>query len=256
MPTLTISHLTVAYGPRPIVRGLNLTLHGGEVLALVGPNGAGKSTLLRAVSGVIPVQSGSLTLDGQDLLRLTPAQRARRMAVVPQLIHLPEGFTVGEIVLMGRAPHLAWLGREGEHDCAVAWQALQRTDCAALLNRRASELSGGEQQRVVIARALTQEPQVLLLDEPTAHLDLKHQAAVLELARTLAHAEGLAVLLTLHDLNQAARYADRLALLKNGELLAHGSPAEVLTVDTLHQAYGVRVTMGTHPQTGQPVVFG
>lgn len=254
MTTLQISNLSAGYAFGPVLRDVSLSVSAGEVLALVGPNGAGKSTLIRVVSGVLPALAGDVRLDGIDLLRLRPAERARRLAVVPQAAHLPEAFRVSEIVLMGRTPHLPMWAGEGRRDCDIAWRAMQRTQIEALADRRVGELSGGEQQRVVLARALAQEPQVLLLDEPTAHLDLKHQLAVLELAQSLAKDHGLAVLMTLHDLNQAALYADHVALLRHGEVAARGAAREVFTADRLSQVYGVRVAVSRHPVHDTPLV--
>ncbi len=255
MPPLRLSDLSAGYGQRPVLRGVSLDVPNGQVVALVGPNGAGKSTLIRVLSGVLRASSGQARLDGVDLLRLAPAERARRVAVVPQMIHLPDAFTVGEIVLMGRTPHLPLWAGESQKDCEIAWQAMRRTQVEGLADRRVDELSGGEQQRVVIARALAQEPQVLLLDEPTAHLDLRHQVAVLELVRELAHDHDLAVLLTLHDLNQAAHYADRVALMHQGRLVAQGPAQDVFTAERLSAIYGVTVTIGTHPLNGRPIVL-
>lgn len=255
MTTLSLSHLSVRYHRQLVLNDISLQVRAGEVLALVGPNGAGKSTLVRAVSGVIPLGGGAIKLDDAEVHRLPPAERARQIAVVPQAVHLPEAFTVAEIVLMGRTPHLPLWGGEGQHDCAVAWAAMRHTAIQPLAERRVDEISGGERQRVVIARALAQEPRVLLLDEATAHLDLKHQVAILELIRSLAHDHGLAVLATLHDLNQAARYADRVALLTDGELQALGSPAEVLTSAHLSAAYDLPVHVIPHPLHGTPLVL-
>ncbi len=255
MPTLQIAKLSAGYGARQVLHAVSLEVAGGEVVALVGPNGAGKSTLIRVVSGVLPARSGEVRLEGVDLLRQSVTERARRLAVVPQLPHLPEGFTVGEIVLMGRTPHLPLWAGESRRDCEIAWRAMTRAYVQDLTERRVGELSGGEQQRVLLARALAQEPQVLLLDEPTAHLDLKHQVGVLELVRSLARESNLAVLMTLHDLNQAALYADRVALLQRGEIVAQGLPREVFGADLLSRVYGVAVTVGVHPATGTPVVL-
>ena len=255
MPPLRLTNLSAGYGARPVLRDIDLSVDNGQVVALVGPNGAGKSTLIRVLSGVVAARAGEARLNGVDLLRLPPADRARRVAVVGQMIKLPEAFTVGEIVLMGRTPHLALWGGESQKDCEIAWQAMRRTQVEGLADRRVGELSGGEQQRVVIARALAQEPQVLLLDEPTAHLDLKHQVAVLDLVRALAHDHDLAVLLTLHDLNQAAQYADRVALLEQGRVVAQGPAQEVFTADRLSAIYGVAVTIGVHPLTGAPIIL-
>jgi len=255
MTTLTLSALTTGYHQRVVLHAVSLAVHAGEVVALVGPNGAGKSTLIRAVSGVIPLRGGTVQLDGLDLLKLSPVARARLVAVVPQAAHLPEAFTVAEIVMMGRTPHLPLWGGETKRDCAEAWQAMARTDVETLAERRVDEISGGELQRVVIARALAQEPRVLLLDEATAHLDLKHQVTTLDLVRSLARENGLAVLATLHDLNQAALYADRIALLAEGELRAVGTPTEVLTPAHLSAAYGLPISVIAHPTHGQPLVL-
>ena len=254
MTTLQISHLSAGYGNRPILRDVSLTVNAGEVVALVGPNGAGKSTLIRVVSGVVAARAGEVRLDEVDLLRIKSMARARLVAVVSQMIHLPEAFTVGEIVLMGRTPHLPFWAGESKNDCEVAWQAIKRTQIESLLDRRAYELSGGEQQRVVIARALTQAPKALLLDEPTAHLDLKYQLGVLELARSLAKDNGLAILMTLHDLNQAALYADRVALMQRGTLIAQGTAREVFTPERLSEVYGVPVAVSEHPAYRAPLI--
>ncbi|MBI3241127.1 MAG: heme ABC transporter ATP-binding protein [Chloroflexi bacterium] len=255
MTILSISNLSVSYHGRAVLRGVSLNVKAGEVLALIGPNGVGKSTFIRAVSGVVRPDAGKITLDSTDLLRLSPDQRARQIAVVPQAVSLPDAFTVAEIVMMGRTPYLPLWGGESKHDCRVAWDAMRRTEIEMLADRRADELSGGERQRVVIARALAQEPRVLLLDEPTAHLDLKHQVAVLELARALAREGGLAVLATLHDLNQAAGYADQVALLHNGEVRAVGRPVEVFTPAHLSLAYGLPINVISHPMYSTPLVL-
>jgi iron complex transport system ATP-binding protein len=255
MAALHLTGISAGYGSRLILHDVSLRVEGGEVLALVGPNGAGKSTLIRVISGVVPARAGEARLDGLDLLRLSPAKRARRVAVVPQMIHLPEAFTVGEIVLMGRTPHLPLWAGESRRDCEIAWRAMCRAHVEELSDRRTDELSGGEQQRVVLARALAQEPQVLLLDEPTAHLDLKFQVGVLELVRSIASESNLAVLMTLHDLNLASLYADRVAVLQTGQIVADGLASEVFTSDLLSRVYGVHVTVGTHPLTDMPVVL-
>ncbi len=251
---LTLSHLSAGYNRRPVVHDVTLTVQAGEIVALVGPNGAGKSTLIRVLTGVIPAVGGEARLAGRDLLRLAPTERAKLIAVAPQLIQLPAAFTVGEIVLMGRTPHLPFWANESKHDCEVAWAAMKRTHIDALAGRRIHELSGGEQQRVVIARALTQEPQVLLLDEPTAHLDLKYQLDTLELVQSLAREQRLAILMTLHDLNQAAMCADRVALMKQGEIVAQGKAREVFTPQLLSEVYGVRVAVSEHPTLGAPLI--
>ena len=255
MPTLVIDSISARYAQRPVLKQVSLSVERGQVVALCGPNGAGKSTLVRVVSGVLPVSAGRVTLGDVDLLKLPAPQRARRVAVVPQMIRLPEAYTVGEIVLMGRSPHLGLWAGESRHDCEVAWAAMRAAQVDDLSERRVDELSGGEQQRVVLARALAQEPQVLLLDEPTAHLDLKHQANVLDLVRGLAQARNLAVLMTLHDLNQAALWADRVALLQSGQIVAAGAAHDVFRAELLSRVYGVAVTVTQHPDRRVPVVL-
>jgi iron complex transport system ATP-binding protein len=255
MAALELHSISAAYGPRTVLHNVSLAVADGEVLALAGPNGAGKSTLIRVLSGVLPASAGEVRLEGVDLLRLPPGQRARRVAVVPQMIHLPESYTVAEIVLMGRTPHLSLWAGESKHDCEVAWAAMSAVRVQDLSGRQVGELSGGEQQRVVLARALAQEPRVLLLDEPTAHLDLKHQVGVLELVRALAQERELAVLMTLHDLNQASLYANRVALMRLGEIVAQGTAREVFTSERLSQVYGVPVAVSQHPGRDVPIVL-
>jgi iron complex transport system ATP-binding protein len=252
MTYLTIERLSVAYQRNFVLRDISLSARGGELLGVIGPNGAGKSTLLRTIAGTLAPTAGIVRLDGADLTQMAAIERARQVAVVPQGLRLPEAFTAAEIVLMGRNPHLPRFGGERPHDYEVAQQAMVQTATWALAERLVGTLSGGEQQRVLIARALAQEPRLLLLDEPTAHLDLKHQVATLKLARKLARA-GLLVVVALHDLNLAAQYADRLALL-SGELLVCDLPANVLTPGWIRRAYGVAAMVTAHPVAGTPVV--
>jgi ABC-type cobalamin/Fe3+-siderophores transport system ATPase subunit len=254
LPLLSTNNVTIRYEARTVLRNVSLGVNAGEVLALIGPNGVGKSTLLRACSGTLKPIGGSITIDGQDVHRLRVEQRAKLIAVVPQAVRLPEAFSVCETVLMGRTPYLGWLGRESESDRSAVQAALDRTSTLDLADRAIGELSGGEQQRVLIARALAQSAHTLLLDEPTAHLDLKHQASVLSLVCDLAHAEDYVVLIALHDLNLAAQYADRVALLSNGGVAAIGTPEEVLTEERLSPAYGLRIAVYEHPAHGAPLI--
>ena len=247
--------LTVSYGQRRVLQDVSLEVRSGEVLALIGPNGAGKSTLIRAVSGVIPIQNGMIRTNGYDLAVLPPMRRARCLAVVPQVASLPPAFTVWETVLLGRTPYLNFLGQLSASDEDKVIHALERVNALELRERRIGELSGGEQQRVLLARALAQTTPILLLDEPTAHLDLQYQASLLELVSDLAHRDNLAVLLALHDLNLAARYADRIALLVVGQVIAVGKPGEVLQGELISQAYGWPVQVVRHPFLDTPLVL-
>jgi iron complex transport system ATP-binding protein len=257
---LTIDHLSAGYGTRAALSDVCFEASPGEVVGVVGPNGAGKSTLLRAIGGTLAPARGRILLNGVDLSRMSATVRARQIAVVPQSTHLPGAFTVGEVVLMGRTPHMPLFGAESAHDYEVVHAALVRTETESLADRRVGELSGGEQQRVLIARALAQltggndaTPRVLLLDEATAHLDLKHQTAVWELVRQLARS-GLIAIAAMHDLNLAAQYVDRLALLSSGRLLVYDRPSQVLTPEWLRRSYDISATVIAHPLYGTPLV--
>jgi iron complex transport system ATP-binding protein len=252
---LSIENICVAYGKRPVLQDINFGVQRGEVLALIGPNGAGKTTLLRTINGTLHPTSGRVLVNGQDITHLAEAQRARLMAVVPQARQMPEAFTVWETVLLGRTPYLGWLGRATPSDREMVETALVRTETLELSERRIGQLSGGEQQRVLLARALAQDTPLLLLDEPTTHLDLHHQADLLNLALDLAHTHQLAVVMALHDLNHASLYADRVALLEQGRLLALGSPADVLTAARLSQVYRMPLHVVTHPDYGVPLIL-
>lgn len=251
---LKIQNLSASYQSRQVLHNISFDVKNGEVFALIGPNGAGKSTIIRAASGVIP-STGHIHTNGDNFQTLTPIQRARYLAVVPQAIALPPAFTVWETVLMGRTPYLGFLGQTSTRDEELARRALSRVHALDFAERRVGELSGGECQRVLLARALCQSTPILLLDEPTAHLDLQYQVSLLELIRELARQENLAVLIALHDLNLAAHYADRIALLVGGNLRAIGSPREVLTAETISNAYCLPVQVIEHPFIDIPLVL-
>ena len=252
---LVIDNLSVSYGSRSVLKNVTLKVKSGEVLALIGPNGAGKSTLIRAVSGVIPAVHGKVRTNGDDFDSLNPMQRARYLAVVPQAVSLPPAYTVWETVLLGRTPYLGFIGHTSQVDEDLAWRALKRVSADKLADRRVGELSGGEQQRILLARALCQSTPILLLDEPTAHLDLQYQVSLLDLVHDLANQDKLAVLLALHDLNLAARYADKIALMVAGEIQIVGTPAEVLKPELISQAYCLPVQVVEHPLNGGPLVL-
>ena len=252
---IELKQLSVGYPGLTVLRELDLRVEAGEVLAVVGPNGVGKSTLVRAASGALRPLAGSVEIDGLRLHELTPAQRARMVSVVPQASNLPPAFTAFDVVILGRTPYLGWLGTEGELDHRLVAEAMARTETLGLAQRRVGELSGGEQQRLLIARALAQGAPAMLLDEPTAHLDLRHQDRVLKLVRRLTNDQGLSVLLALHDLNLVARFADRVALLSDGRVRKIGRPQEVLTPEELAAVYGIQIHVMTNPFDGKPLVL-
>jgi iron complex transport system ATP-binding protein len=252
---LDLQVLNVSYNGKPIIHDISLQIASREMLAVIGPNGAGKTTLIRAISGVIPMKDGKIRVDGIDLAGLPAMQRARYLAIVPQARQLPAAFSVHQSVLLGRTPYLGWLGRASKSDGLIVERALEQTQLTSLAGRLVGELSGGEQQRVLLARALAQDTPVLLLDEPTTHLDLEHQSSFLNLLRDLTERTNLTVLIVLHDLNLAGLYADRLALLVEGRIHRVGKPADVLTPQNLSSVYHIPVNVVAHPEYGTPLVL-
>jgi iron complex transport system ATP-binding protein len=240
------------YPERPIFSGLSLSLEGGEVLGLIGPNSSGKTTLLKLMDGLLRPQRGAISLEEKSLNRIPRPQVARTIAVVPQAMEVPFSFTVGEIVLMGRAPYLSRFGWEKQKDLEVAREAMALTGVAGLEDRTFWELSQGEKQRVLIARALAQEPRVMLLDEPTSHLDINHQVEINELIRRLNLQKGLTVLHISHDLNLAAEYCHRIVLLHQGSVFSAGIPSEVITEENIRRVYETKVLVEKNPLSGAP----
>ena len=253
-PIVEMRDVHFGYGARPAVDGVSFSARQGEFVGLLGPNGAGKSTLIRLVAGLLAPQGGTVRTGGLDPAAAPRRQVARVCALVPQEPRLDWPFTVRQAVMMGRAAHQGLLAIPGRYDLGAVEGALAACDLGHLADRRVDALSGGERRRVFFARALAQEPRVLLLDEPTAFLDLAHQVAALEMARVAAHA-GLCVVAVLHDLNQAAASCDRLVVLGAGRVIAEGPPAEVLTAERVEAVWGVPVWRGVHGQSGVPVVL-
>ncbi|WP_276260469.1 ABC transporter ATP-binding protein [Haloglomus litoreum] len=268
-PALELADVTVRYGDRTVLDEVSLSVRPGEFLALVGPNGAGKTTLLRTVNGLVTPESGTVRIGGTVAGTLSVRERARRVATVPQETSVGFDFPVRDLVAMGRTAHRSRLSRADESDRAVVQRALDRTDTEEFADRAVGSLSGGERQRVVLARALAQAAPLLLLDEPTASLDINHQVRVLGLVRGLVHApddeaatgdtgpdsvaERTAVA-AIHDLDLAARFCDRIALLADGEIRAVGPPEAVLDADRLQEAYGVETVVTENTATGTPTV--
>ena len=249
---LSINNVSAGYGGEHVLRNVTLEVGDGEFVGLIGPNGSGKTTLLRVVSGVLPVASGKIMLQGKRLSSIARRDLAKRMACLSQELSLNLSFTVREVALMGRAPHLRKIGGESRRDREVAERAMGLADVSHLADRLITEISGGERQRAFIAMCLAQEPKVLLLDEPTSHLDIGHQLLVLDLIRRLNRESGMTVIAVFHDLNLAAEYCGRLHLLDHGSVQAQGSPHEVITTDVIRQVYGVRVLSLENPVSHNP----
>jgi iron complex transport system ATP-binding protein len=250
---IDLEDAAVALGETDVFSDVSLSVAEGEFLGLVGPNGAGKTTLLRTVNGIVSPDAGRVTVAGTDVSTASAREVGRLVATVPQDTTVAFDFPVRDLVAMGRIPHRSRLSSATSDDEAAVDRALERTDTRQFADRPVGELSGGERQRVLLARALAQATPTLLLDEPTASLDIGHQARTLELARGLV-AEGKTVVAAIHDLDLAARYCDALALLADGSLLARGPPGEVLTADLVGEAFDTTVAVGTDAVTGTPSV--
>ncbi|WP_327350961.1 ABC transporter ATP-binding protein [Streptomyces sp. NBC_01304] len=251
---LSTHGLDLRYGDRVVVGGLDLVLPGGKVTAIVGPNACGKSTLLRGLTRLLAPAGGTVALDGTDIHRLSARSLARRMGLLPQQPVTPEAITVEALVRLGRYPHQRLLSPWSATDQAAVEAALARTGTAALREQPVDQLSGGQRQRAWIALALAQDTDLLLLDEPTTFLDLRHQLDVLDLVAELHSEAGRTVVMVLHDLGQAARYADHLVVLKDGELAAAGAPQDVLDAALVKSVFDVDCRVIPDPETGTPLV--
>ena len=255
MVKLEIQGITLAYGHNKVVEDVSFQVMSGEIVGIVGPNGSGKSTIIKALSRVVTPYSGRILINDRDISQIPRRELSILVGVVPQTPVLPSAFTAFEIVLMGRNPHLGLFQYEGPRDVDITWQAMEQTSTQCLAERRIGELSGGEIQCVVIARALAQETQAVLLDEPTANLDISRQIEILDLIKGLCRENRLTVVVALHDLNLAIHYCDRLLLINNGRIHAEGTPAEVINTRNLEQVYGPGNYVHTHPLSGLPVVL-
>lgn len=248
---IKVKNLQFGYGKSIIIKDINLEVKPGSFLSIVGPNGSGKSTLLKNISKSVLPQKGVIELDALNLLSLKSRQIAQKMAVVPQDTTIEFSFSVYETVLMGRTPFLNRFESEGPRDFALARWAMELTNIWHLRDRFVTEISGGERQRVIVARALAQEPKIILLDEPTAHLDIQHQVELLELLQSLNRTSGLTVVTVLHDLNLAAQFSENIVLMKEGEIFAEGKPHQVLTPANIRKVYSMEVAITDNPLTGR-----
>ncbi|MET7501497.1 ABC transporter ATP-binding protein [Streptomyces microflavus] len=252
---LTAEHLTLGYGDRTVVSSLDLVVPPGAITVVVGANACGKSTLLRSMSRLLAPREGRVVLDGKEVHRLPAKELARTLGLLPQSPVAPEGITVSDLVGRGRHPHQSVFSRWNEKDDAAVASALEATATEPLADRAVDELSGGQRQRVWIAMALAQQTDLLLLDEPTTFLDASHQIEVLDLLTDLNRSRGTTIVMVLHDLNLAARYADHLIALADGTLHAFGPPAEVLTEETVRAVFGLESRVIEDPVSGRPLML-
>lgn len=252
---LSFSHAAVGYGEKLVLRDVSFQITKGEYVALIGSNGTGKSTLIKCVSGLLPLEGGEVQICGKDLRRLKARERARMVAVVPQSYYVDYGFTVEDIVMMGRNPYIDLRHRESKKDREIAERAMELTKTTQFRDRLYNELSGGERQRVILARAITQQPQIILLDEPTSALDLHHQIEVMELIRDLNEKEQITVMAVLHDINLASRFCSRIVILKDGKVKADGTPQEVINRDEMEALYDMKLFVKNNPLLGKPEII-
>lgn len=248
---IEVKDVDAYYGSVKVLEGMDFSAAQGELLGIIGPNGSGKTTLLRTIARILKPKTGAILLDGKAVMQMNNKEFSRKFAAVPQDTTINFEFAALDVVLMGRNPHLGRLELESEKDIDIARRCMELTHCWHLAERPVTELSGGERQLVIIARALTQEPKVLLLDEPTSHLDINYQIEIMELLKHLTTHECLIIIAVIHDLNLAAQYCDRLVLLRNGKIFAMGTQYEVLTAGNIKNAFGADVIVKRHAVTNQ-----
>jgi iron complex transport system ATP-binding protein len=247
-----VQQLSFRYGAVPVLQGIAFVTTAGEIIGIIGPNGSGKTTLLKLLSAILKPETGEIKFEGVDIRRWSRHDLAQKVAVVPQETIFLYPYTVLEIVLMGRAPFTSLLGFDRPEDLQIARESLEQVGLLSMADRPIQALSGGERQMVIIARALTQQPKVLLLDEPTAYLDIRHQQKIYNLLTRLNKEHGLTVVVVSHDLNLAGQYCHRLMMLSEGKTVADGTPEKVLTKERIEAVYGCQVLIDRHPMTGRP----
>lgn len=252
MIDLRLHNVTLGYGKRTVLDSITFDAPAGQITGIIGPNGSGKSTLIKGMTRILSPRGGQIFVDGRTLADMKCSEVARLVAVVPQNAVIPDLFTAFEVVLMGRTPHLGLFKYESERDLVIVRGAMEATQTIDLAGRRVAELSGGERQRLMLARALAQKPKILLLDEPTAHLDIKYQIEMLELVRQLCHDRNLTVVTALHDLNLAAQYCNQLVILHHGRAYSCGAPADVITARMIEEVYGAHVYVCPNPINSLP----
>ncbi|MBU5425888.1 heme ABC transporter ATP-binding protein [Tissierella pigra] len=241
MYTLEVKDLSFSYGKKAVLKNISLNIEKGNFISIIGPNGSGKSTLLKNLNNLYKPDNGSIFLDGLNIKKVKPRELAMKIALVPQNTVIDYDFTVEDIVLMGRHPYKGRFQKEDESDYRIVNEAMEMTNTLYLKDRIITEISGGERQRVIIAKALAQNPSIILLDEPTSHLDINHQIEILNLLRKLNQEKGTTIVVVIHDINLASRYSDEIILIKDGQIKATGSPQKVITKENIEFAYNINV---------------
>ena len=255
MEILKVGSLTCGYDGKAVIKDVSFSVKEGDCLGIIGPNGAGKTTLFRAITGVLKPWQGDILYKGKDICEISARDFACEVAVIPQILEIPFAFSVEEFVLMGRFPHVGRFESLKPKDHRILEEVLNLADIFSFRERKISELSGGERQRVILAQGFAQEPRLLLLDEPTSHLDIAHQVRILDLVKRLNKEKNLTVIVVLHDLNLASNYCDRLILLKEGGIFKEGSPQEVLTYQNIEEVYKTVVVVKENPLSLKPYVL-
>ncbi len=255
MDILKVKDLSCGYDGREVIKDISFFVKKGDFLGIIGPNAAGKTTLFRTITGILKPWKGDILYKGKDISGISPRDLAREVAVMPQILEVPSAFSVEEFVLMGRFPHTGRFEALRQEDYRILEDTLNLTDILSFRERKIHELSGGERQRVILAQSFAQEPQLLLLDEPTSHLDIAHQVQILDLVKKLNKEKGLTVIIVLHDLNLASSYCDRLILLKEGAIFREGSPQDVLTYQNIEKVYKTVVVVKKNPVSLKPYVL-
>jgi iron complex transport system ATP-binding protein len=254
--SVKFENIYFSYGSHPVLKNVSLSVKKGETVCVLGPNGAGKSTLMLIAMGLLQPQKGKVRINGKPVREWPSSDFAKYCAYVPQRSHLPPALTVWESVMLGRTPHLGFLGIAGRHDEEIVERSIAEMEIENISHRRVGEISGGERQRVILARMLAQEPSCLFLDEPTHSLDMHHQATLLSFIRRLTEEKGVTALCVVHDLNLASTFSDKVILLADGELAAHGTPEQVINNENIVSAYGNGITIFPRPdESGRPAAL-
>lgn len=252
MNSILTENLSISYENKIIVEDLYMNIPSGKVTTIIGPNGCGKSTVLKAISRVLKPKDGMVYLNGSDIHKLSTKEVAKKMAILPQTPQAPAGLTVGDLVSYGRFPHQKGFGKLSNHDKEIVSWALQATNLSSLETTEVDSLSGGQRQRVWIAMALAQQTDLILLDEPTTYLDMAYQLEVLELLLRLNREQNCTIVMVLHDLNLAARFADYMIAIRNGKIVAHGTYHEIMTADVLRETFNIEAEITKESRTGRP----